>query len=236
MKSFAPYLLFILICSSWTTRAEAKRCHNKSAQEELCYTSFNEIHPTQFVLGKLSIKSKIEKIEKLAKKGKIQKYLKQKYAPAVIGPDGLFYITDRHHTSFSIFNSKLSNKYKKVYIKVIQNWSQLGTQEFSTKMIANHYTWLRDENHKLRNFQELPKHINNLRDDPYRSLAWLVRKNNGFNKIRVSFQEFYWGMFFKEQGIKLNSSSAEAVSSVLKKALKLAKSPLASHLPGYKNK
>tara|TARA_Y100000385_G_scaffold268166_1_gene304945 strand:+ start:138 stop:449 length:312 start_codon:yes stop_codon:yes gene_type:complete len=103
-------------------------------------------------------------------------------------------------------------------------------------MTAHNFAWLRDENHNLRDFEDLPKHINNLGDDPYRSLAWLVRKNGGFIKVGVNFQEFYWGMFFKLQGIKIKSSSEPDVKAVLKQALKLAHSKEASHLPGFISK
>lgn len=233
MKNLHYLILLTFFFSSCANLVQAKRCNTKSHKGDICYASFDEIHPTQFVLGKLSIASKTSKVEKMENKGKIEKYLKSKSAPAIIGPDGLFYITDRHHTSFSILNSRLSNRYKKLYIKVIKNWSTLSYKDFSRKMTAHNFAWLRDENHKLRAFSELPKHINNLGDDPYRSLAWLVRENGGFKKSGVSFQEFYWGMFFKVQGIKLYSSSDSEVKSVLKKALKLAHSRKASHLPGY---
>lgn len=231
---FIHILLFIaIVASCYTTSVEAKRCSNKSAQESLCSVTFEQIHPTQFVLGNLSIQSKTKKIELMYKEGKIEKYLQKKYAPAVIGPNGLYYILDRHHTSYSILNSKISTRYKKLYIKVMHNWSRLSNNEFSKKMIANKLVWLKDENHKDRKFSELPKHINNLGDDPYRSLAWSVRKKGGFKKTAISFQEFYWGMFFKNQGIELRSSDENAVKAVLNQALKLAKSPAASNLPGY---
>jgi hypothetical protein len=236
MKNFQAFLIFFALFTSCATHVEAKRCSDKSSQASLCYTTFDQIHPTQFVLGKLSIISKTSKIEKMDAKGKIEQYLKKKSAPAIIGPDGLYYIIDRHHTSYSILNSKIQNRYKKLYLKVIQNWSNLSYSEFAKKMVAYKYVWLRDENHIVRKFSELPKHINNLEDDPYRSLAWLVRENGGFEKKDFSFQEFYWAMFFKTQGIKLSSSDEQAVKAVLKQAVRLAKSSKASHLPGFKGK
>lgn len=236
MKKLQYFILLTFVFSSCASNVQAKRCNEKSTLGDLCYANFDELHPTQFVLGRLSIGPKTAKVEEMEKKGKMENYLKKKSAPAIIGPDGLFYITDRHHTSYSILNSKLNNKYKKLYIKVIKNWSNLSYQEFSKKMTTHNYAWLRDENHNLRNFEDLPKHINNLGDDPYRSLAWLVRENGGFKKAGVSFQEFYWGMFFKLQGIKLKSSSESAVKAVLNQALRLAHSKKASHLPGYISK
>jgi hypothetical protein len=61
-----------------------------------------------------------------------------------------------------------------------------------------------------------------------------VRKAGGFDKVEVSYLEFYWGMFFKSNGIILSSSNPEDIDAVLEKAKSLARSSKASHLPGFK--
>ncbi|MGK0367594.1 MAG: hypothetical protein ACI9QD_000732 [Thermoproteota archaeon] len=198
------------------------------------FINIDKIHPTQFSLGMLAIKSKIKKVEKAFKKGEIISYLKSKSAPAVIGPDGKYYITDRHHTSFSIYKADIPKEYKGLYLKVKNDWSKLCPNVFANKMIADKNVWLRDEHHTLRDFFELPTHISQLTDDAYRSLAWKVRKSGGFNKVNVSFLESYWGMYFKEQGIILHTSDKQEIKAVLSNALSLSKLDNAAHLPGYK--
>jgi hypothetical protein len=62
-------------------------------------------------------------------KKEIEKYLKKKSAPIVVGPDKFYYITDRHHTSFAILKSKIPKKYKGLYIEVIKDFSNRNFEE-----------------------------------------------------------------------------------------------------------
>jgi hypothetical protein len=211
----------------------AKPCKS-TRKKGKCTIKISVLRPTQYSLGMLSIETKIREIEKAYAKGKMEKYLNSKVAPAIIGPDKRYYITDRHHTSYSILNSSIPEKYKELKITILHDWSKLSYSKFEARMIKNKYVWLKDENHTVRDFKGLPKHISNLSDDPYRSLAWKVRKSKGFNKVKVSYLEFYWGIFFKENGIRLSSSDPKEIEIVLSKTIKLAKSKDASHLPGYK--
>lgn len=226
-SSFVLILLFGIV-----SYAEAKICHDSKDQKK-CFVALDAIQPTQFALGMLAIEYKIQKIEDYYQKGKLQKYLTKKTAPTIIGPGNKLYIIDRHHTSYALCYSNIPSQEKKIRIEIIEDWSHLTFAEFAEKMINNNYAWLQDGQHQLRTFSELPSHITSLHDDPYRSLAWKVRKENGFKKVMVSYLEFIWGIFFKKQGIELKESSPEEIDNVLKQALELSRSPKASHLPGY---
>jgi hypothetical protein len=51
------------------------------------------------------------------------------------------------------------------------------------------------DNHRGRgplDVEQLPQKVTGLTDDPYRSLAWAVRKRGGFQKTTASFSEFQW--------------------------------------------
>ena len=178
--------------------------------------------------------SRIEKVQDVYQEGELKKYLKKNIAPAIIGPDGRFYITDKHHTSYSILNSDIPHSKKRLYLTILHDWKTLSKSEFESLMVKNNYVWLKDRNYRYRHFSKLPACLKALTDDPYRSLAWKVRKNKGFTKINFSFQEFYWGEFFKQQGIHLESSDEWEIEAVLEDAMKLAKSKAAQHLPGHK--
>jgi hypothetical protein len=70
-------------------------------------------------------------------------------------------------------------------------------------------------------------------DDPYRTLAWLVRKNQGFCRADMpqkEFAEFQWADFFRSN---LNPSDVEWTAKLIDKAVKLAESPQAKAQPGY---
>ena len=47
---------------------------------------------------------------------------------------------------------------------------------------------------------DLPRRLQDLPDDPYRTLAWLVRKNEGFCKSSQEFAEFTWADWMRNQG------------------------------------
>jgi hypothetical protein len=234
MKMFQGFTFISLFLFSSCATVSAKQCQS-NFKKGRCTIKIDDLRPTQYSLGMLSIDSKVSEIEKAYLKGKFNKYLKSKIAPAIIGPDNNYYITDRHHTSFAITKAAIPEEYKVLKIKVLHNWSNLSFEEFEKKMIENKYVWLKDENHTERDFKGLPKSISDLTDDPYRSLAWKVRKAGGFQKVKVSYLEFYWGIFFKESGIRLSNSSPDEVATVLEVAINLAYSKKASHLPGFKD-
>jgi hypothetical protein len=75
-----------------------------------------------------------------------------------------------------------------------------------------------------------------LPDDPYRSLAWRLRKNDGFCRSimpQKEFAEFVWADWLRmrpELPVDAVRASAE---KMLPTALALARSPAAKDVPGY---
>lgn len=233
MKNLYILIFSILLILGSCQSAKANKCIKESISQ-YCSIDILEVHPTQFSLGMYSISEKIKEVESAYKKNKIKKYLKSNIAPAIIGPNGFYYIIDKHHTSYAILHAQIPNEFKILYLDIIENYSNLPKNEFIQILIKKHYTWLYDRDQNLRKFDELPRSIDKLEDDPYRSLAWKVRKEKGFNKVKVPYLEFYWGQFFFHQGIRLTSSKPNEIKKVLKEALLLSKSNAAQKLPGYK--
>jgi len=232
MKNLYIILFSIFLIFGSCQSAKAKRCYTETLSG-YCVVDILDVRPTQFSLGMYSLADKIEEVEEAYHNDKIKKFLKSKVAPTVIGPGGFYYILDRHHTSYSILKANIPNEFKVLYLDIIEDWSQLSRKEFASTMKKNKYTWLYDRNQMERRFSELPKSVDKLDDDPYRSLAWKVRKEDGFKKVKVPYLEFYWGRFFYDQGIRLKSSNEDEIKSHLKKALSLSKSNAAKNLPGY---
>jgi len=48
----------------------------------------------------------------------------------------------------------------------------------------------------------IPTTVKELRDDPYRTLAWRVVKKHGYCKTDVPFAEFKWAAYFRAKGIQ----------------------------------
>jgi hypothetical protein len=80
-------------------------------------------------------------------------------------------------------------------------------------------------------YKDMPQRLADLQDDPYRSLAGLVRNAGGFAKDQAPFVEFLWADFFRPL------IAARLIKQDLTRAtrlgLKLARSAAARYLPGW---
>ncbi|OUR99785.1 hypothetical protein A9Q84_01795 [Halobacteriovorax marinus] len=201
-----------------------------TTQAELSFIGLNKLHPGQFAIGKAVIAKKIKEVEKAFKKGKIKKYLKKKWAPVVLGPDRMYWLLDRHHTSYSILKSDIPQLHKGLYVELLADWSHLNFNDFKERMISKKYVYLLGVDFEEGDFFDLPKSLVELNDNPFRSLAYYARKKGCFAKVKVPFLEFLWGQFFYDLGVEIENGNFEAP---IKKALKLCHQSSASKLPGY---
>lgn len=191
-----------------------------------------QLHPTQFSHGWREVVYKAAKISAMTP-AEVQAYLIDKDVPVVIGPGGVPYMTDGHHTLRSLIESTAADK--TAYGHILVNWSDLPPEEFWTRMQANNYTYLRDAQGKLQPPAALPASLLVMQRDPYRGLAWGVMKANGFLERKgVFFQEFRWADYFRER-IRWDDADDDAFDDAVKAACLLAQSSAAAHLPGYRS-
>lgn len=114
----------------------------------------------------------------------------------VIGPRGIVYLTDGHHT-FSSFREADGgrNRQLQVWVKVSDNFSALDDAAFWTRMRAENKVWLKNGRNQAITPQQLPSAIGlaSLGDDPYRSLVYFTR-GIGYEppEHATEFLEFYW--------------------------------------------
>jgi hypothetical protein len=81
-------------------------------------------------------------------------------------------------------------------------------------------------------YTALPAHLDQLRDDVYRSLAGYVRNAGGYDKTPAAFAEFVWADFFRRNvPVELVRSDFQ---TAVRAALPLAKGHRAKGLPGYR--
>jgi hypothetical protein len=78
----------------------------------------------------------------------------------------------------------------------------------------------------------LPRDIRGVADDPYRSLAWFVRKAGAFENSDRNYAEFKWANFFRARRL-LDRNGLTELPRALPKAVKIAQSPAAKGLPGF---
>jgi hypothetical protein len=125
--------------------------------------------------------------------------------------------------------------FKKVPYQVKKDFrkSSIGYHEFWKQMNTKKWSHLHDQ------FGEgphdpiyLPKDIRAVSDDPYRSLAWMVRDQGGFKKSQHWFTDFEWANYFRRKHLLKEEFNID-YQLACKKALRLARSPSAKKLPGY---
>lgn len=190
------------------------------------------LHPTQFALGFREVRHKAEVISQKDAAGLIA-YLKKKNVPVVIGPGGVPYMTDGHHTMRALLESTQTDK--TTYGHIIANWSDLPPDAFWAKMRATNNTYLNDaEGRGPLDPALLPDSLLAMQSNRYRGLGWAVLEAGGFTERKdVYFQEFFWADFFRGKITWDDNDDADFARAVAE-AVKLAHSPAAAGLPGYR--
>lgn len=192
--------------------------------------SILDLKPTQFAVGMLEVDEKIAMVNAYSKKER-KAYVEDAPVPVVISPQGGMFIVDHHHFLVVCLHVGI----KKVRVSVVKDFSR------SKMSYAAFWRWMTKNRsaYPYCQFGEgprkplyLPRDIRGLADDPYRSLAWFVRKAGAFENSDKNFAEFRWANFFRSRKL-LDRYGLSGMPSAMVKAAKLAQSPAAKGLPGY---
>jgi hypothetical protein len=185
-----------------------------------------ELRPTQMTVGFREVAEKRrEWRERPAKKD--GKYLGRHMAPTVLGPKGRHYLVDHHHLALALHQEGQDD----VLVTVLADLGALAPAQFWTYLDNRAWCHPYDAAGKRRGFEDIPKKLTALADDPYRSLAGELRRAGGFAKDTTPFAEFLWADFLRPR-VKVKQIE-NRFSTALEKALSLAKSEEAGYLPGW---
>ncbi len=242
--AFLP-VLFIIPFVAEAAAAQGKECGAQSQKGDLCLCEISALHPTQASVGMVEVRIKAEKLKaKVDKQSEADflSYLRkhEKEEPVIIGPGGVFYITDHHHLARALYEIGVT----RTYCTVIDNLSGTKPDAFWSRLEANNEVYLKDQNGNPITPRDLPGSVKDLSNNPFRSLAGAVRESCGFAKGDPSssgedYLEFQWADFFRAhwpatriavQDIDKNFDGATAA------ALQLAADKSAASLPGYTGK
>ena len=131
---------------------------------------------------------------------------------AVVGPKGLLYLTDGHHTFTSFWHAPDGGG-PAVRIPVVMkgNYSADSNAVFWRKMRAARTVWLKNPDGTATTPAELPGRLgigNGLQDDPYRSLVYFTR-DIGYTQpaSATEFLEFYWSEWLRAAPQNLDLSA-----------------------------
>jgi hypothetical protein len=159
---------------------------------------------------------------------KLEKYLEEHVVPIIVGPHGEPYMIDHHHFVRACWEAGV----KKVVTEVKADLSHLGIDHYWKEMVHAKWTYLLDHfGNGPHDPRWLPADVRSLADDPYRSLAWEVKAQGGFEKSETPFCEFRWAEHFRKRID--HAHDKHQYKHALEKAIKMAFSVECAHLPGY---
>jgi hypothetical protein len=114
---------------------------------------------------------------------------------------------------------------------LISDLPSLTRAEFWLTMENHRWTYPYDCDGRRVAFADMYEHVWELADDEFRSLSESVRDAGGNEKTAVPLEEFRWADFFRH---RLPPPVTDGdFESLVRKAVKLAKSRPALGLPGY---
>lgn len=218
---------FFTLCSPllWA-KEQLTPCQPELHVGSQCRLAINALHPTQPGLGLLQVEKEVAQLKSKSAK-KLWAWAQKKRIPVVIGPDGRYWLVDRHHLTRALWS--LGMREVPVVIEGVLTEPAL----FWSQMQSHHWAWLKDEHGRAIEPAQLPSHIALLPDYPYRSLAGFAEDAGLYHKREQRyFVEFAWAQYLGEK-LKWRAVTRDNLETLLKASSILACLPDAAQLPGY---
>jgi hypothetical protein len=188
--------------------------------------AIDDLRPTQITVGMREVEAK-RALWRSRPRDAEGKFLGSHMVPAVIGPKGRPWIVDHHHLALAM---KMEGV-EQVMVSVLARLDHLPKQRFLAFMDAHNWLHPYDAQGQRGTFGDLPKSITDLVDDPYRSLAGIVRQAGGYAKSPTPYTEFLWADFFRDR-IKPGRLD-DHFDDCVAEAVPLARTREACYLPGW---
>jgi hypothetical protein len=236
MKTYLTFLLVIGLSVIAQANGRIIDDADKLKKDQIVEATLDNLWPTQLAVGMLEVEEKEKKLNDMDHDDRLD-YLKQHPVPVVVGPGGKLYVIDHHHLARALYETQ----HNKLYVQIADNWMQLIPTVFWQKMGTNNRVYLYDDMTKRTvSVDELPTRIEDMKDDPYRSLAGMLQSDGIIDKPTgndIFFAQFRWSRFlvtcFEKIGFKYSNTQAW-YKPALQHATECAQSPAAKSLPGYR--
>jgi hypothetical protein len=193
---------------------------------KLQHAEIKSLCPTQLTVGLLEVEAKRKRLAALAPKEQ-DEFLADHPMPVVIGPGKKLYITDHHHLARAAFDLKIQT----ACFEVDEDLSSMAQDKFWVEMDKQSWVHPLDHNGVRHRYEAIPKTLDKLVDDVYRSIAGFVRDAGGFDKTHTAFAEFIWADFFRRNNPI--EDVTEDFKGAVKRGVELARGPLAKRIPGF---
>jgi hypothetical protein len=198
-----------------------------AVREPILHTiAIDDLRPTQITVGMREVEA-MRKTWRAKEGDKAAEFLGRHMIPVIVGPRDRYYITDHHHLARALHEEGV----ERVFVTVIANLRRLERASFW--FVLDNHNWMHpfDEDGRRRRYQDIPTSVEDLVDDPFRSLAGELRRAGGFAKDTTPFSEFLWADYLRR---RMKRKLVEKdFGAALKQALKLARSADADYLPGW---
>lgn len=185
-----------------------------------------DLRPTQMTVGLIEVARKRQEWS-LRDDDERPDFLGRHMIPVVIGPKGRRWMVDHHHLARALHEEGVT----RILVSVVADLGHLKSDAFLTYMDNRNWLHPFDDTGHRQGYKALPKHIGKLGDDPYRSLAGQLRRAGGYAKVDILYAEFLWANFLR--GRIGAARLREDFDGSVRKALTLARSSDAAHLPGW---
>ena len=196
---------------------------------KLAQVRLAHLRPTQFTVGYAEVTAKAQDWARQSKKQR-KLEINSRVFPAVLGPGPEYFIIDHHHLGIALIEEGV----KQVSVAVLDDLSWLEFPVFWRTMEFRSWSHPFDRRGHRCDYKEMPKRLQDLQDDPYRSLAGLVRRAGGYAKDQAPFVEFIWADFFRPRVLaRLIRREPQRATRL---GLRLARSDDARYLPGWTGK
>ncbi len=198
-----------------------------------------ELAPTQATIGGFEVTLKADRF-KLMSRSAIDGYLREKRdkgKPAMV-VKGLhrYFVVDGHHTLSAILTA---TEPRELDLALRADLSDISDEErFWARMAEEGFMHGRGLG-KPVSPHDFPDRLLHLVDDPFRSIAWLIRKMGAFDDLKQPYQEFRIADFLREHMVFEPVAYHEYETACLR-AFELMRSETAMNwaeehsLPGFK--
>ena len=198
-----------------------------SIREPMLYPlAIAELRPTQITVGMRQVESKRNAWRRKAGDNNAD-FGGQRIFPVILGPRDRHYVVDHHHLIRALLEEGVKNVLVTVDIKLMR-------LEFDAFwFVLDNHGWIHpfDDEGRRRSYEDIPKSMGDLIDDPFRSLAGELRLIGGFAKDTTPFSEFLWADYLRRRIARRTVETDFATA--LAQAHGLAKSEEADYLPGW---
>jgi hypothetical protein len=185
-----------------------------------------DLLPTQITVGLREVAFKRNRWRNKDREA-AERYLDAHAILVVVGPDARHFITDHHHLARALHDEGVIE----APISIVGDLSNFPRDEFWSALESRNWSHTFDGSGKRRDYTEVPKSLDDLIDDPFRSLAGALKRAGGYTKDKSLFSEFCWADFLRD---RIERETVEhRFDGALAQAISLARSHEARVLPGW---